>query len=337
METKCTICGQTSFSIFKKLFDDRFGYPGYFDMDRCSSCGHCDLQPKLKLEDITRLYTEFYPRQNINVEEMRRIQNSQKKMGIFDHLDQWFHGKHDAHRFIPKTLAKDSKVLDIGCGEGKSLFEIKSMGYDAYGVDPDKNLAPVRDNLGLNLFVGTIEEYPGKDNFDCIAASQLIEHIVNTEHFLNICKGLLKNNGTLILSTPNINSLTRKIFGRRWIHWHIPFHQQVFTKRSMRMMLRKNGFALMKIKMATPTQWLFHQLLSLRSKPIMGQRNPYWNKAQYKSVGKIEIEAVSAKRKIFLFIKKIAHYLISICFSIIDRILDILGIGDCMIVIAKKI
>jgi 2-polyprenyl-3-methyl-5-hydroxy-6-metoxy-1,4-benzoquinol methylase len=48
--------------------------------------------------------------------------------------------------------------------------------------------------------------YPGK--FNIIVTSEVIEHIENPRHFLRQIDSLLHSNGHLLLSTPNIESIT---------------------------------------------------------------------------------------------------------------------------------
>jgi 2-polyprenyl-3-methyl-5-hydroxy-6-metoxy-1,4-benzoquinol methylase len=340
MSNACTICGSNERICESGLFDDRFGYPGSFDVWSCPKCRLLSVRPQLKQEDLARLYTEFYPRKDMNVPEAKRVREtimSAQPSGFSD----WFRGKHDAHRFIPPSLPKDSKVLDVGCGEGKGLFEIERRGYLAYGVDPDQNITKIRDALALNIEIGTIEDYRGPDGgFDCIVASQLVEHVIDADLFLHQCRRLLRDKGILILSTPNSRSIWRKIFGRRWIHWHIPYHQRILSPKPMRILLEKDGFKTERFLMSTPTQWSFHQLLSLRYKPVMGQKSRYWSKRTGSSADSTALKKPVNKRDrdtSMIYAKRCLHAILSFCFSVMNRTADCIGIGDCMIVIAKKI
>ncbi len=57
-----------------------------------------------------------------------------------------------------------------------------------------------------------VDKIPLEDkSIDIILAGELIEHIPNTLFFLLECKRILKENGYIVLSTPNICSLKERI------------------------------------------------------------------------------------------------------------------------------
>jgi len=323
----CKVCGQEITVVFKNLFDTRYGYPDYFDVFHCSNCGLYQTNPPLTKKDIGPLYTNYYPYADVNAEKIKT--DFQPELGITSRLKNWLIGNHRIQNMLPKG---SGKVLEVGCGDGRSLMQLRALCYDAYGIEADENIRSIAKKLDLNIHIGTIENASFEPSFfDLITANQLIEHIIDLDSLLSKTKYFLKDSGIIILSTPNANSLYRKIFGRIWINWHIPYHQQVFTKKSIKTLLENNDLKITKIKTVTPTAWSLHQLEAVRHPTKIGLKNPYW--VGKKAGGSKEQEVRS--KKMFTF-KRLILNLIVIFITIFNRIIDLFGIGDCLVVYIKK-
>ncbi len=307
------------------MFDDRYGYPKYFDIVRCETCGLFETLPPLEEKDIENLYTRYYTRTGIDPAKI------QKNFPPINQLALWWEGNHRLHYGLPR--GNGEKVLKIGCGDGKSLLFLKARGYEPHGIETDRNVAKVRDALGLSIHIGTIETAPFPEKtFDIIIANQLIEHILDLDSFLEHAKKMLKENGVFLVSTPNGESAYRKILGRKWVHWHIPYHQQIFSKKSMRAILLRHGFILARAKTVTPLSWTLHNIHSWRA-PVSeyGKPNPYWVKpvnTEGKAPAKKKTMRQKAKRGIFT--------LGAFCINAFNRFIDFSGQGDCLIVYISK-
>ena len=73
----CLICTEKYLTDFICLYDDRYGYPGVFDLIRCRNCGHTFLQNTFSSGQLTELYSQYYPRSNFDVSEYRPYKNPQ--------------------------------------------------------------------------------------------------------------------------------------------------------------------------------------------------------------------------------------------------------------------
>lgn len=116
---------------------------------------------------------------------------------------------------------KDKKinVLDIGCGAGGTLLEIKNRFKNAevYGIEICE--APAKIAKGFaNVITGSIEELElpyEEDFFDYIIFADVLEHLVNPWEVLKNIKKYLKNTGHILASIPNIMHVSEL---RRIIH-----------------------------------------------------------------------------------------------------------------------
>ena len=224
----CIICGGKSKIIYNDLYDDRYGAPGRHDIYQCINCGFGRTFPGLKKKNIAKFYSNFYPLSLLDEEQVR---NSASIPPIWR---QWISGNNNiAHRYIKPH----SKVLDIGSGSGVSLLEIIQLGAEAYGVEPDPNAQKLARSLKLNVYKGFISDNPFPDiKFNYITASQVIEHEPNPTSFLINVRKHLRDDGIIIFSFPNSDALYRKIFGRYWLHWHVPYHVNHFNTKSIKLL-----------------------------------------------------------------------------------------------------
>jgi 2-polyprenyl-3-methyl-5-hydroxy-6-metoxy-1,4-benzoquinol methylase len=99
-------------------------------------------------------------------------------------------------------------ILDYGCGDGRFAPFLckygKSIGVDISGLSilKAKNHYPSCDFQICDLSSNEVLEKI-KDRFDVIVSTEVIEHIYDQETYLKNAKILLKDNGKLILTTPN--------------------------------------------------------------------------------------------------------------------------------------
>jgi len=115
---------------------------------------------------------------------------------------------------VISLLPKEGKILDLGCFNGYILEKINELGnYELYGLDASTAAVEACQDKGLNVSLVDLESgIPFEDNtFDAVIGLEIIEHLADTDFFLNEINRVLKTNGKLILSTPNALSLPRRI------------------------------------------------------------------------------------------------------------------------------
>lgn len=312
----CHICTSSEGLNFYHLYDDRYGYPGIFQLKKCTNCGHIYLLQHHSEADLKRLYTNYYPRKHYSI-------NDSVGLTYNKCFSSWLNGeRRSAYTYIPPNV----RVLDIGCGFGQSLGYHKSRGCEVYGVEADENIKRVAEHFGYDVKAGVFDANDYKpEYFDYVTMDQVIEHMVNPIETLIGIERILKPGGYVILSTPNPYSWGAKLFGKKWINWHTPYHLHFFSRKSLNAAMNKAGLEIDSIKTITSSEWLFYQWCHLIFYPKAGVKSIFWESTnQHKRfTQKIIFRLLRTMHRL-----KINHFL--------TRIFDSTGIGDNYIIIGKK-
>lgn len=138
------------------------------------------------------------------------------------------------------------KVLDVGCVQGKLHNILASkQNIELHGMDLEDG------NRITNFKRGSIEFAPYDDcSFDCVVLGELIEHVLHYRKALLECNRILKEDGLLLLSTPNKDGWANKLFGayenkrakakkKDWQHFP---HQKIFRIADLTAEIRNTGF-----------------------------------------------------------------------------------------------
>ena len=82
------------------------------------------------------------------------------------------------------------------------------------------------------------------ETFDCIYCSDVIEHIWDLDELFLVFKNRLRENGLLMLVTPNSDSQNAKVQGIWWWSYIVPHHAQIFNLRALTALCTRFGFQL---------------------------------------------------------------------------------------------
>lgn len=119
---------------------------------------------------------------------------------------------HISRYSLAKQFCKNSKVLDVACGEGYGSFIMSSLWQASLvsAVDISEqaiNVAKSRfsqENIDYYTYdAECVDELFDPYSFDLIISLETIEHVRNPKKFISALKKILKPNGTLIISCPN--------------------------------------------------------------------------------------------------------------------------------------
>lgn len=144
------------------------------------------------------------------------------------------------------------RILDVGCGNGATLRKLKEFGKasEIFGIDINEDIAENAYDLD-KIVIGDIEMMEPQFNenyFDYIIFGDILEHLINPGKILNQYKKLLKDEGYIVASIPNIKYfsilLRLIIFDEfKYVDFGIldKSHLRFFTKKEIINMFKNEG------------------------------------------------------------------------------------------------
>ncbi len=234
----CPLCHQGGEVLYQNLHDRLFGAAGLWNLFQCRNpqCGLIWMNPMPLEEDLYLAYETYFTHDENQESKVRKVclliyNIFNSFAGIFSGLSQ--HKKAMQSLFLGDL--SPGKLLDVGCGDGRFLNEMRPRGWQVEGVEIDPQAVQVaREKYKLNVQMGDLEKvrYPD-DSFDAITLRHVIEHLPNPVATLKECRRILKPGGRLVVVTPNTKSWGHTLFGRHWLGLDQPRHLMIFSPASM--------------------------------------------------------------------------------------------------------
>jgi SAM-dependent methyltransferase len=124
------------------------------------------------------------------------------------------------------------------------------LGWDVYVTDVSEYaVLETRKHFELNGFVSSPVKLPVKaERFDLITLYDVVENLSHPLDLLKDIRKALHTDGVLHIVTPNSQSISAKIMGRKWSHLKPSEHFLYFTPETLRSALERVGFDVLKIK-----------------------------------------------------------------------------------------
>jgi len=119
-------------------------------------------------------------------------------------------------------VGKVRKVLDCGAGLGYMLELAKDLGWEPYAVEISPFGADIcRKIVGdKNVSQGEIEDITFS-GFDLITMFDFIEHLKYPFSALKKARESILDDGYLLITTPRVDGIIRKIMGEYWFHYNV--------------------------------------------------------------------------------------------------------------------
>ncbi len=237
-DVACILCGSESREPVVTAQEDLTGKPGDFTFVRCLDCSLVYQHPRLPIHHIGAYYDDEYIAH-------RKSQSWGKLTGFFE----WLMGKLDrdkteiCQRYV--DIGPETKVLDVGCGAGGFLAHLHET-RKAVGTGVDfKDLSQQIGEFGggaIDFLHGTLTpELLGDKRFDLVSMWHFLEHDYDPLGSLAVARDALNDGGRLVIEVPRLDSLTAKLYGRRWPGWQAPQHTVALDKACLLRMVEQAG------------------------------------------------------------------------------------------------
>ncbi|MEQ8478568.1 class I SAM-dependent methyltransferase [Fulvivirga sp.] len=143
---------------------------------------------------------------------------------------------------------RTNKIIDVGCGTGHFLVEAKKRGWEVYGTEYSEQAVRLCEGKGIKMHRGILNQQSiNISDFDIVTSFEVIEHINNPQSELPNIHSLLRKGGLFYCTTPNFNALERYLTKENYSVINYPEHLSYYTKRSLHIALKRNGFKQKKI------------------------------------------------------------------------------------------
>ncbi len=190
---------------------------------RCMVCGLVYAVPEVSVAEVNRGYEEMVDPDYVREEK----------------------GRTEQARIVLSRIGKfksRGRLLDVGCGPGFFLAEAKRRGWEVAGADLSAWAKQYcKEHYGIEVARGSLEEAAWPDqSFDVIVMNDVLEHLTDPRKTLREIRRLLKNDGIVYISTPDINSFFSRVLGARW--WGInKYHLFYFSRKTIERLFDSSG------------------------------------------------------------------------------------------------
>ncbi|MBT7237867.1 class I SAM-dependent methyltransferase [Candidatus Woesearchaeota archaeon] len=233
----CDLCGSINFKELFRTSENEKG-PAFFPSsdvignDLIVQCKECKLSTVHPLPDEKKIieeYSEYVDERFANQAKGREITSNRNL------------------EYIEKFKER-GEILDIGTANAPFLHIAKKRGWTVTGIELNKYLIKwAKENYNLDIKQGTIFENTFNKKFDVITLWDVLEHVSSPSKTLEKCNLLLKQDGLFVINYPDYQSWIAKMLGKKW-PFYLSVHIYYFDRRTIKKILNKAGFKVIKIR-----------------------------------------------------------------------------------------
>jgi len=283
-ETSCPVCNR---SEFKTLFHDH-NHRDNIDCSgtyvQCEECTLVYLRDRPPWKEIIKFYSSMDEDQTANAGQANAVElrrQAEKPVPKWKHILRKVRFRPHSWPLESVVPQRSKRLLDLGCGSGAKLFEFAQRGYEVWGVDVGEDTIRLcKELLPEGHFIqGELQEIDLPDDyFDYIRIDNALEHVPNPKEVIRECHCLLRGGGELMVYVPHGRSLSIRVMKGNSISAWIPFHLQLFTRKSLKRLLDETGFKNIRIYEYNPTSWLPLSVMQWKNQkqPSMKFNHPRW-------------------------------------------------------------
>lgn len=227
----CPVCNGHDHTLFAEKAGHR--------IVRCSGCTFIFQAPLPGADETAALYDDAY---------------AGATAGYFGKIDKKMRRSRGRARRLRRLAAGPAaRFLDIGASGGFMVEAARETGFDVQGIELDpKSVAYARQHYpACPIFHGTVEAFVRNEpsaaaGFEMIYCAEVIEHVPDVNAFVAAIALLLKPEGRLYLTTPDIGHWRRPRDIQRWDAFDPPSHCLYFDRNSLTRLLAKHGLRIVR-------------------------------------------------------------------------------------------
>lgn len=217
---QCKICNQGQLQRINGNFYDYLSRNSF----EVWECDHCNSK-----QTIGQLSGNYYG-QAYYGSEKGKFSFLMEKVFLFNH-------RRNANNFFNQF--QPSSVLEVGCGRGYILSELKKLGCHVQGIESATAEKWILNNNDFPVHgVSDDSQWPIPDNsIDLVIIWHVLEHVTEPTDVLAEIYRVLSPGGTLCVSVPNVDSLQSNMGLPQWFHLDLPRHLFHFSQQGLQQLI----------------------------------------------------------------------------------------------------
>jgi len=169
------------------------------------------------------------------------------------HYNEQFSSQQNLYRKFAEELLSTldglvepggKRLLDIGCGGGFLVEAATAVGFQAEGIDANRNMVNWCMDRDMQVQQGDVTLLKkGSKRYDIIVLSAILEHVLEPKKLLCDCRGLLSDGGILLIAQASYDGFLPSLFPWGWYGWQPKEHFWHFTPDSFARLAGESGFS----------------------------------------------------------------------------------------------
>lgn len=230
----CPVCGAEAQQLFEV---------NRYWIKECCDCKHRFVTETVSLDHTASIYDDSYFESG--------------GAGYPDYLAEectlLAHGHH--YGKLLQRYMQPGSMLDVGSAAGFIFKGMTDYGWRGIGLEPNDRMAQFAcQRYGLEVAVGTLEQFQVSGTYDLVNMIQTIAHFYDVCQALSNAAALTKAGGYWLIETWDKDSLLAKALGRHWHEYSPPSVLRWFSKDSLSAFVARFGFE--EVAWGRPHKWI---------------------------------------------------------------------------------
>jgi predicted TPR repeat methyltransferase len=213
-----------------------FGSKNDYQLHECKACSFIFVSPLPTEDELNEFYTNYHKTRQYTAKIDKKLKRARRRIRRLP-------GRNKGKRFV-----------DVGCNTGFAVEAARRLGLDARGIDIDSAAVSWASNYfpDADLHVAAIEDLSRNgEKFDIVYCSEVIEHVLDINSFTRALADITSDTGMLFLTTPDIGHYKIPRDKASWDGVRPPEHLYYFTKKSIKLLMKKHGFSKVRVSLNT--------------------------------------------------------------------------------------